>query len=146
MKRTPFSRRPDFVRRALPPPSPIVRGVMVMVGSAIVSRPKENAIYSRPYRLQVAQLPCACCGRVGYSQAAHPTPTAKGRKEDDRTCFPLCCTRLLEEGCHVEYDQYRLIPTAEMDRQAAVWGAQTRALIMAAGKWPKNLPYYAAGQ
>lgn len=87
-------------------------------------------------------LPCVSCGIDGYSQAAHPPPTAKGRKEDDRTCFPLCSTRVMVPGCHVEFDQYRLIPKDQMRNQAAEWGARTRARIHRMGLWPNKLPVY----
>lgn len=104
--------------------------------------PKENAIRSEHYRRLVAQLPCVSCGIHGYSQAAHPPPTGKGIKEDDRFCFPLCCTRMGVTGCHVEFDQYRLIPKDDMGQTAAAWGARTRGFILAAGLWPKRLPIY----
>jgi hypothetical protein len=106
------------------------------VGGAVA---KENAVYSESYRRLVAVRPCIHCQIEGYSQAAHPPPTAKGRKEDDRECFPLCCTRIGVRGCHVDFDQYRLIPAPAMREQARTWGRQTRASIRNAGEWPANL-------
>ena len=106
----------------------------------MTARPKEHAVYSEPYRRLVAMLPCCSCGIDGYSQAAHPPPTAKGRKEDDRSCFPLCCTRVGVMGCHASFDQYKLITKDRMRAMAATWAQRTRAAITAAGGWPKKLP------
>ena len=104
--------------------------------------PKESAVRSEPYRRLVASLPCIKCGVHGYSQAAHPPPTGKGIKEDDRECFPLCCTRMGVTGCHVEFDQYRQIPRDRMREVAGNWAAATRGLILGMGMWPKKLPHY----
>ncbi len=104
--------------------------------------PKESPVRSEPYRRLVATLPCMSCGVHGYSQAAHPPPTGKGIKEDDRKCFPLCCTRYGNRGCHVEYDQYRLIPQERMRDVAEAWGQRTREYIIGIGAWPKKLPAY----
>ena len=101
--------------------------------------PKDGAVRSEEYRRLVAALPCAACGVIGYSQAAHPPPTGKGIKEDDRECFPLCCSRPMVTGCHVEFDQYRLIPKDRMREQAARWGEEAMAKIIDAGEWPANL-------
>jgi hypothetical protein len=108
----------------------------------MMAYPKQNAVESKPYRMQVAKLPCIHCGIEGYSQAAHPPPTGKAMKEDDRECFPLCCTRPLITGCHVEFDQYMLIPQPLMRAQAAQWGEQTRDVIHGNGDWPQGLPLY----
>ncbi len=100
--------------------------------------PKDEAIRSEPYRRLVAALPCASCGVQGFSQAAHPPPTGKGIKESDLDCFPLCCTRPGIPGCHVEFDQYRLVPKEKMRAKAAKWARETLAKIKA-GKLPKKL-------
>ena len=102
--------------------------------------PKENVIRSEKYRRLVAQLPCMSCGIDGYSQAAHPPPTANGRKEDDRECFPLCCTRIGELGCHASFDQYKLITKDRMLTMAAIWADRTREKIKQTFGWPKGLP------
>lgn len=112
------------------------------VGKPEVAHPKENAVQSEPYRRLVAARPCINCNVHGFSQAAHPPPTGKGRKEDDRLTFSLCCTRPGVTGCHVEFDQRRLIPPAKMRTQAAKWGKETRAAIRAEGAWPKRLAQY----
>lgn len=99
---------------------------------------KESRVKHEGYRRLVAALPCVYCGIHGYSQAAHPPPTGKGIKEDDRECFPLCCTRPGITGCHFEFDQYRLIPKDDMRRQAAEWGNETRETIERNGDWPES--------
>lgn len=101
---------------------------------------KDHPMRSEPYRRLVAAMPCANCGIEGHSQAAHPTPTGKGIKEDDRLCFPLCADRPMQQGCHSKFDQYKLIPKHLMDEYAADWGFLTRGLIAARGLWPANLP------
>lgn len=129
-------------RKALAWPGRIQGGVFARITDIVVASPKQNAIESEPYRRLVAALPCIHCGVWHQSQAAHPPPTGKGIKEDDRECFPLCCTRPLIPGCHVEFDQYRLIPYDLMREQAAEWGQTTRNTIQANGDWPKGLPMY----
>lgn len=100
-------------------------------------------VSSRAYRMAVASLPCAHCGIVGYSQHAHENyGKGAGLKVDDRRAMPLCCTRPGEEGCHVKFDQYRLLPGGREAHRAAgkQWSAQTRARIKEMGLWPANLP------
>lgn len=100
---------------------------------------KEQIVRSEEYRRLVASLPCSYCRIEGYSQAAHPPPTAKSRKECDLQTFPLCATRPGVTGCHVEFDQMRLIPRAAMRTQAEELAAKTRSAIRHIG-WPKNVP------
>lgn len=107
-----------------------------------VSFPKQNVVRSEEYRRLVAHLVCAHCGIVGYSQAAHPPPTAKGMKEDDRMCFPLCCARPGVNGCHYLYDQNKLMPREAMRIQAGIWADQVRTVISGMGMWPKGLPLW----
>ena len=100
---------------------------------------KEQIVRSEEYRRLVASLPCSYCRIEGYSQAAHPPPTAKSRKECDLQTFPLCATRPGVTGCHVEFDQMRLIQRAAMRTQAEELAAKTRSAIRHIG-WPKNVP------
>lgn len=119
-----------------------------VVACAPVSAPvvKEAPAQSEAYRRLVAALPCAHCGVQGLSQHAHLN-LGKGMamKTDDRTGFPLCCTRPDEEGCHVRFDQYRLVPGgADAHHELGkTYGAQTRAQIRNSGQWPKRLPVWA---
>lgn len=120
--------------------STVVMGAATM-GIAIE---KDNAVESEPYRRLVAQLPCLWCGIAGYSQHAHLNyGKGLGMKTDDRTGFPLCCSRPGVEGCHVAYDQYRLLESGgrEAHREYGLEaGRFTREQILKAGLWPKRLP------
>lgn len=142
LKRSEFKRKPPAphakAERVAPTYSRLTVPVRYPVFGDLVALPKESPVRSESYRRLVAMLPCVFCGIVGYSQAAHPPPTGKGIKEDDRECFPLCCTRPGITGCHVEFDQYRLIPKAEMRDTAAYWGGNTREIILLSGHWPDD--------
>ena len=144
MKRSGF-KRPARIPQQLAPLRPVRAVAPTVISSEVVGHPKERAVYSEPYRRLVAALSCSACGVEGYSQAAHPPPTGKSRKEDDRTCFPLCCTRPLVVGCHTQFDQYQLVPADKMRAQAAKWGVDTRAEIYHAGNWPVGLPAFEGG-
>lgn len=135
-KRTPYARAP---RSAL---APVTRGVVVMCSDVATPQPKESPVRSEPYRRLVAMLPCAFCGIAELSQAAHPPPTGKGMKEDDRECFPMCCARPGTPGCHYLFDQYKLMPKTKMRAWAAAAAADTRDTIEGNGLWPKRLPLY----
>lgn len=105
---------------------------------------KVKAVKSETYRRLVAQLPCLWCGISGYSQHAHLN-YGKGLsfKTDDRTGFPLCCTRPGIDGCHVAYDQYRLLESGgrEAHREYGLEaGRFTREQILKAGLWPASVP------
>lgn len=109
---------------------------------------KENPLRSEPYRRLVAALPCAYCRIEGYSQHAHENEGKGARmKVDDRRGMPLCCTRPDIEGCHVAFDQYRLLPGGREAHhaQGSAWAAQTRAQIKESGRWPKKLPEWREG-
>jgi hypothetical protein len=142
LRRTGFKQPARPERKALAWPGRIQGGVAARITDMVVASPKQNAIEHEGYRRLVAALPCIRCGIWHQSQAAHPPPTGKGIKEDDRECFPLCCTRPLITGCHVEFDQYRLVKPDLMRLQAARWGMLTRARIMDEGTWPKGLPMF----
>lgn len=104
---------------------------------------KDAPVRSEAYRRAVASLPCAYCGIEGYSQHAHENDGKGARlKVDDRRAMPLCCSRPGIEGCHVAFDQYRLVPGgrdahADLGRALA---EQTRSRLNALGLWPKGLP------
>jgi hypothetical protein len=100
---------------------------------------KEAPVRSEPYRRLVAARPCKNCGRIGRSQAAHPPPTGKAIKQDDRLCFPLCADELARAGCHPRFDQYVLFPYEQAIQVAKQWGAETRAEIVHDGDWPAGL-------
>lgn len=101
---------------------------------------KESVVSHEGYRRLVATLPCARCGAVDISQAAHPN-TNKGAslKTDDRKCFPLCCDQPLRAGCHPQFDQGALYPKRERRELEVLWGQQTRTEIRRRGLWPVDL-------
>jgi hypothetical protein len=114
-----------------------------MLAAISASIEKDNPIRSEAYRRLVAALPCANCGKVGYSQHAHTNGANKGKsiKNDDRDAMPLCADDLGMRGCHTRFDRYALfLDREEHRRMGAQWAAETRAQIEASGQWPKNLP------
>ena len=102
--------------------------------------PKAEIVRSQPYLRAVASLPCIACGIQGYSQAAHLPPEAKGMKQSDLLTMPLCCTRIGVQGCHQDYDQYRLFPRDVAMTVGLAWAADTRRKLLALGLWPKGVP------
>jgi hypothetical protein len=57
----------------------------------------------------IQTLPCAICGVVGFTVAAHLTPRSVGGKASD--IVPLCSMRLTDnrgsvDGCHPRYDNH----------------------------------------
>jgi hypothetical protein len=152
MKRSEFKRKPPaawikaeripvaYARLTVPVRYPVF-------DAPLATLPKENAVYSEPYRRIVAAMPCVVCGIHGYSQAAHPPPTAKGRKEDDRLTFALCtihpdASGQLVNGCHFEFDQMQMVPREDMRSVAGHWAKQTRQQIRDAGQWPASVPHF----
>lgn len=119
-------------------------------GSTGIAVHKEKAIESEPYRRLVAKLPCMWCGIEGYSQHAHLNlGKGLGLKTDDRTGFPLCCSRPGVEGCHVAYDNYRLLESGgrEAHREYGLEaGRFTREQVRKAGLWPASLPRWVDAQ
>ena len=86
------------------------------------------AAESAHYRA-VAALPCACCGIVGYSQAAHSNRAEDGKglglKAFYRATFPLCCARPGEVGCHIRHDQLIGITREQADLRTIDYIANT---------------------
>ncbi|WEE79445.1 hypothetical protein LZ683_08830 [Comamonas testosteroni] len=115
----------------------------VVISEEVVAVPKERVVRSERYRRLVASLPCIFCGIVGYSQHAHENEGKGARlKVDDRRAMPLCCTRPGIEGCHVAFDQYRLLPGGRDAHhvQGRIWAALTRGRIYESGLWPSGVP------
>lgn len=105
----------------------------------------EKPARCEPYRRLVAARACISCGIEGYSQHAHENEDkGTGLKVDDRRAMPLCCTRPGIEGCHVAFDQGRLLAGGRDAHRAAGqgWAAQTRTAIHESGQWPKRLPLW----
>ncbi len=124
----------------------VVPRAAVMVGGCTgPSVPKDKPLRSERYRRAVAILPCAHCGIAGYSQHAHENDgKGKSQKLDDRRAMPLCCARPGIKGCHIAFDQYRLVPGG---RQAHIelgraMAAKTRQQLNTLGLWPAGIPQY----
>ena len=105
--------------------------------------PKENALQHAGYMAAVRLLPCARCGISGFSQFCH-ADEGKGAaiKTDCRLGWPGCGPHHGRPGCHWYVGTSGRMLKAErreFERQA---GARTRALIIAAGQWPKRLPLW----
>jgi hypothetical protein len=97
---------------------------------------KQAPARSEAYRRLVAAMPCMLCG-ASPCQAAHPnTGKGMGTKADDRECFALC------PRCHSRFDQGGLFTKEARRELEPAWGAQTRAVIVAAGAWPARLPMW----
>lgn len=141
-----FKRKaPDRVRTVAEPIPVHLRrnAVFARLDVPAEPHPKENAIEHEGYRRLVAARPCINCGRAGRSQHAHENEQkGKSLKLDDRRAMPLCCDEPGMEGCHTQFDQYRLLPggRAAHVEQGRAWSAQTRSAILADGLWPAGLP------
>ena len=148
MKRSAWPRRragvsPETPVAPAPPVKRLARPANYAPATGHATAVKKDApARSEAYRRIVAEMPCAACGIAGYSQHAHANEgKGMGIKTDDRAGFPLCAPRPGIEGCHARFDQYRLLPGGR-DAHAAAgeeWAARTRAAILKAGQWPKNL-------
>ncbi|WP_141211422.1 hypothetical protein [Rhodoferax sp. TH121] len=93
---------------------------------------------SRAYRAAVASLECYHCRLHGHSQAAHPnTGKTKGVKACDSLCFPMCCVSGNDH--HRQFDQYELVPRADMQAYEEAAHRWTVATLLARGMWPKGM-------
>jgi hypothetical protein len=104
---------------------PLSGVVYAKCGGEVVSVPKGEPLRDKSYRRWVASLPCYECRIHGYSQCAHGnTGKAKGLKNSDEGCFPMCADRPGIVGCHTRFDRYQLVSRADMpeyERRAAEW-------------------------
>jgi hypothetical protein len=113
--------------------------------AAKLAHPKDDLVRSEAYRKLVAMGACMHCGVDGHSQAAHLQPEGKGIKVTDLDTFPLCTVRPdgaggMYEGCHAQFDGYRLFPREEAARVARKWIRITQKRVHVSGRWPKNAP------
>jgi hypothetical protein len=115
--------------------------------AAPVVMPKSAPCRSEAYRRLVAALPCIVCGRPGPSQAAH-ADQGKGMaiKSDDRTCYPACATLPGRASCHDLIGSGGLYTRDERRVVERVYGARTRATILALGLWPKSVEPWPDGE
>lgn len=108
---------------------------------AILPIPKEAPVRHEGYRRLVAMLPCAHCGVVGHSQAAH-ADFGKGAhiKSDDRTCYPACADRPGIVGCHSMIGASGSMTREQRRSLEAQYARDTREIIQLSGHWPNDLP------
>jgi len=146
VKRTAF-KKPDRPAKVPAILRPLAQPVNVArISGEVVTVAKEEPLRSEAYRRLVAAMPCAHCHKPRHSQHAHENECkGKAQKLDDRRAMPLCADEPGREGCHTKFDQYRLLPGGRRGHVAMgnYWAAQTRAAILEAGTWPKNLPLLA---
>src|SRR5690606_21011660 len=101
------------------------------------ARGESNLLRSVEHRQNVAALPCAKCGIVGFSQAAHVNFNKGGAlKVCDSLTFPLCCSRPGVVGCHVLHDQGGIYTRQERARAEWEFVDATRSLLIRQNKWP----------
>jgi hypothetical protein len=99
----------------------------------MTSYTKAKALRDKTYLRWVASLPCAHCGIVGYSQAAHSDQgKGMGIKSGDDTCYPACGPHyqrgLVVSGCHWEIGTSGHLSKEERRELEAKYAEQTRAL------------------
>jgi hypothetical protein len=153
MRRTPMARGSGFKRAVYvpPPPAPLTRAIRAATyaGSTTDAVEKECASQSAAYQKAAKALGyCMNCG-------TRPTPWAPlefchadegkgaGIKTDVRRGWPGCraCHSLL--GGHNGGSR---MPKAERRALEKGLAARTRAAILAAGTWPKNIDRWEAQQ
>lgn len=101
---------------------------------------KSNVLRSIEHRQNVASLPCAKCGIVGFSQAAHPNfNKGMGIKNCDSLAFPLCSDRPGVRGHHSLHDQGALYTKEERPIREWEHTDATRAQLMRMNKWPAHV-------
>jgi hypothetical protein len=160
MKRTPFKRKTPLRSRHEPtydraehaaarlerianqrPPMTLHKGVMTKT-AAMTAAPKPDSLQHEGYMRLVRTFPCEHCGRAGPSEFAHADQgKGQGIKSDCRIGTSLCKWRSPEEpGCHWLIGTKRIYPKAQRRELEEQMAARTRARVIAAGQWPKNLP------
>ncbi|GER16704.1 hypothetical protein VCH24_17110 [Variovorax boronicumulans] len=151
MRRTPMARgagfkRPTYQRAPCSAPTRGRGGVISRVAGTVLAVEKENALQHQGYMKLVRQLPCAHCGIVGHTQFCH-ADEGKGEriKTDCRRGWPGCGPHGDSMGCHYLLGSTGKLGRAERRRLEALYGAQTRATIIAMGLWPARLPMLEVG-
>ncbi|WP_250538786.1 MULTISPECIES: hypothetical protein [unclassified Caballeronia] len=94
----------------------------------LIGIPKPQTFRSEKLRRAVAELPCVCCGRVGYTQAAHGNE-GKGMalKVSDAMLAALCTV------CHTDLDQGRTMNKLERRAFVLEMVAKTYMALMEKG-------------
>lgn len=111
----------------------------------VVPVPKECVIQHRGYMDIVRGMHCAHCGRQPRSEFCHADQgKGIGIKTDCRLGWPGCSDDLMthREGCHKFIGSRGTFTQAQRRALETRYGEQTRAKVLAAGLWPKDLPLW----
>ncbi len=136
----------DWLIAALRPRAVVLAALDDAGDDGELAHPKDKPIRSPKYLREVATLPCANCGRVGFTQAAHANQgKGMGLKTSDNTAVPLCTVGpnskgRHEKGCHEKFDQYELGNKHESAEMAKTWATDTYWNLKRAGKVPLSVP------
>lgn len=145
LRRTAFRRKeapPSLARvrewhGAMPTPRAPARAVCELARVPVVPLPKENLIQHAGYMNLVRALPCAHCFKPPRSQFCHRDEgKGTGIKTDCREGWPGCAE------CHRLIGTVRILPKRERQAIELLYGKETRAKVLASGKWPKRLPLW----
>lgn len=122
----------------------LAQRVAQSVGTAIKHNKGESSLLrSEEHRKNVAALPCAVCGIVGFSQAAHANAGVAGKglalKNCDSLTFPLCCDRPGVRGCHSLHDQGGIYTKEERPLREWEHIDATRAALIQQNKWSADI-------
>lgn len=115
-------------------------GTYAMSQAEPVVIPKTVRFDSELYRRRVAAMPCAICGAVGISQAAHMNGGGMGTKHDDRLTFAACADQPGRRGCHMANDQSGGLEKADRRRREARLVLRTIRSLIKSGAWPMSVP------
>lgn len=138
-------RKAANLRALMAPARGLVRGTYAGGCSGVVVE-KDQVLESAAYENLVRAMPCAHCGRPPRSQFCHADMgKGMGIKTDVRRGWPGCGPHDGEPGCHWLLGTSGRIARDERRALEARYGAQARAAVLAAGKWPKNLPAWQEG-
>ncbi len=114
-------------------------------GSTTGPRPKENVLESPAYEAAVRNLGrCMRCGRTCRPQFCHRDEgKGQGIKTDVREGWAGCGYWSPQDpGCHYIVGTSGTLTKEERRAEDLRLGAITRAAVIAAGTWPKNLPMW----
>lgn len=101
------------------------------------ARGESRVFRSVDHRKNVAALPCARCGVIGFGQCAHANfSKGLGIKASDALTFSLWCSRPGIVGCHVLHDQGGIYTRQERAKLEWEYVDAARAALIQQNKWP----------
>lgn len=103
--------------------------------------PKLNYLQHQGYMDTVRRMACAHCGRRGPSQFCHSDENkGMGYRTDCRNGWPGCADGPGRVGCHTMVGSTGMFTRDQRRALERHLAAKTRAAIIAAGRWPADLP------